>query len=72
MVEQGAVGGKGFLALVRRHPYLTATFVVGISLGALLGALFLPADWHLARRIAGGAVAGAGVGVFATVTRLFE
>jgi hypothetical protein len=72
MVEQGAATSKGLAGVVRRHPWITAIFVVGTALGTLLGALFLPEEWALARRLAGGAVAGAGVGVFVTVTRLFE
>ena len=72
MVEQGAEASKGLAGVVRRHPWITAIFVVGTALGTLLGALVLPEDWTLARRLIGGAVSGAGVGVFITDTRLFE
>jgi hypothetical protein len=33
---------------------------------------YLPADWALLRRVAGGAFAGVGVAIFLTVTRLFD
>jgi hypothetical protein len=33
---------------------------------------YLPADWSLARRVAGGVFGGVGVAIFLTVTRLFD
>ncbi|HVN40570.1 MAG TPA: hypothetical protein VMW19_20585 [Myxococcota bacterium] len=63
---------QGLLAVLRRHPILTAIFALCITSGAVAGALFLPQDWSLARRIAGGVFAGAGTAVFLTVTRLFD
>jgi hypothetical protein len=39
--------------------------------GALAGAWWLSGDWSLARRVAAGAVAGAGVGLLVTATKLF-
>ena len=57
--------------LVRRHPVIGAIFVLCTLGGALLGALYLPEEWSSARRLAGGALAGAGIAVFLTVTRLF-
>jgi len=62
----------GLVAALRRHPILTAIFALCITSGAVCGALFLPQDWSLARRIAGGVFAGAGTAVFLTVTRLFD
>jgi hypothetical protein len=38
--------------------------------GAVAGAVYLPDDWSLARRIAAGAVAGAGSALLVTATRL--
>jgi hypothetical protein len=58
-------------ALLRRHPLLVATFVVCIGLGAALGVAYMPDEWSTARRLFGGAFAGAGIAVFLTVTRLF-
>jgi hypothetical protein len=58
--------------LLRRHPFLVATFVACTVLGVTLGVLYLPADWALARRVAGGVFAGVGVAIFLTVTRLFD
>jgi hypothetical protein len=66
------LASQGVVALLRRHPILTAIFAVCIVSGAVAGALFLPQDWSLARRIAGGVFAGAGTAVFLTVTRLFD
>jgi hypothetical protein len=58
--------------LLRQHPILVAIFVACTALGIWLGVTYLPADWSLARRIAGGVFGGAGVAVFLTVTRLFD
>jgi hypothetical protein len=71
MAEEKADARRGVGALLRRHPYLVATFAVCIALGAVLGASYLPAEWSAARRIAGGVFAGAGIALFLTVTRLF-
>jgi len=58
-------------ALVRRHPVISATLVATTALGAVLGAWLLTGEWSLARRIAAGAVAGAGTGLLLTATKLF-
>jgi hypothetical protein len=63
---------QGLVGSLRRHPVLVAIFAVCIAAGGVLGALYLPAEWSLARRIGGGVFAGAGAAVFATVTRLFD
>lgn len=39
--------------------------------GALAGGLLLGDDWSILRRLAGGAVAGAGVGLLVTATKMF-
>lgn len=72
MAEENAASRPGLVALLRRHPILTVIFVVCIALGITLGVIYLPADWALARRVAGGFFAGAGVAIFLTVTRLFD
>jgi hypothetical protein len=38
--------------------------------GAVLGALYLTEDWSLARRLAAGTIAGAGVGFLMTATKM--
>ena len=72
MVEEPPLERQGVVAVLRRHPILTAIFALCIASGAVAGALFLPQDWSLARRIAGGVFGGAGTAVFLTVTRLFD
>jgi hypothetical protein len=57
-------------AAIAAHPIITATIAGCALLGALLGALLLTDDWSLARRIAGGLVAGAGVGLLITAPRI--
>jgi hypothetical protein len=57
--------------LLRDHPIVTAVLVGCTVLGAILGGVFLSSDWHLARRLAGGAVAGTGIGLLITFNRLY-
>jgi hypothetical protein len=52
------------------HPVITALLIGCALAGAAAGALLLPDDWSLARRIAAGAVAGAGSALLVTATRL--
>jgi hypothetical protein len=58
-------------AFVRRHPVISATLVATTALGAVLGAWLLTGEWSFARRIAAGAVAGAGVGLLLTATKMY-
>jgi hypothetical protein len=58
---------RGWLA---KHPIICAVVVVCIAIGAALGATLLTGEWSLARRIAAGAVAGAGVGLLITAPRI--
>ena len=44
--------------------------LVAVSIGAVLGVLLLTDEWSLARRIAAGVVAGAGVGILITAPRI--
>jgi hypothetical protein len=59
------------VAFARRHPVIVSTLVATTALGALLGACLLTAEWSLARRIAAGAVAGAGTGFLLTATKMY-
>lgn len=72
MVEESLPAHKGILGVLRRHPVLAVIFVVSTGIGIAGGIAFLPAEWALVRRVAGGAFAGIGVAVFLTVTRLFD
>jgi Kef-type K+ transport system membrane component KefB len=58
------------LAAIVDHPVISGVFVACIVIGALLGAFYLTSDWSLARRVAGGAVSGAGVALIVTATRI--
>jgi hypothetical protein len=58
------------LEAFRRHPVITGTLLGCTLLGAVLGVYLLTEDWSLARRIAGGAVAGAGCGLLITATKM--
>lgn len=58
-------------SLVRRHPVISATLAVTTVVGAVLGAVYLTGEWTLARRIAAGAVAGAGTGLLLTATKMY-
>jgi hypothetical protein len=55
---------------LRRHPVITGLLLSCAVAGAVLGALYLPAEWTLLRRIAAGAFSGAGVGLLCTATRM--
>jgi hypothetical protein len=61
----------GLRSFVRRHPVISATLLATTLLGALLGATFLTGEWSLARRIAAGAVSGAGIGLLLTATKMY-
>jgi len=63
--------GRGSLGdLIRGHPVVTALIVSLAVLGAVLGGLYLPPEWPILRRVAAGALSGAGVGFFVVATRL--
>jgi hypothetical protein len=68
----GASGGpSGVRELLRRHPVIVATIVACTLLGAGLGPWLLAEEWSLARRLAAGAVAGAGTGFLLVATKLY-
>jgi hypothetical protein len=56
--------------MVGRHPVIAGVVAACVILGAVSGAYLLTDDWSLARRIAAGAVAGAGVGLLITAPRM--
>jgi hypothetical protein len=55
---------------VRRHPVIVFVMLACTVLGAVLGAVYLGDDWSLARRLAAGAVSGAGIGLLFTATKM--
>jgi len=63
--------GRGSLRdLARGHPVATTLIVTLAILGAGLGGIYLSPEWSLLRRVAAGALSGAGVGFFIVATRL--
>jgi len=54
----------------RRHPVIAGTFVVCTATGLVLGALWCPAQWSLARGLAAGALSGAGVAFLITAPKM--
>ncbi len=58
-------------SFLRHHPVISAILLATTALGAVLGAFLLTGEWSLARRIAAGAVAGAGTGFLLTATKMF-
>jgi hypothetical protein len=61
---------RAVLRFAAEHPVLTGIFATCILAGAVLGAVFLTGDWSLARRLAAGAVAGAGVALLTTAPKI--
>ncbi len=55
---------------MRAHPVITGVMVVCTVVGAVAGALYLPVEWHTARRLAAGVFSGAGCGLIIVATRL--
>lgn len=72
MVEESSAPSQGLVGVLRRHPILSAIFFGCTLLGSVLGALYLPGEWAFARRLAAGAVAGAGAGLLCTFTKLYD
>jgi len=56
--------------VLTRHPVIAGTLIGCTLLGAVLGLYLLTGDWSAGRRIAAGAVAGAGVGLLVTATKM--
>jgi hypothetical protein len=55
---------------VRRRTVIVLVMLTCTVLGAALGAVYLGDDWSLARRIAAGGAAGAGIGLLFTATKM--
>jgi hypothetical protein len=55
-----------------RHPVIAATLLGCALLGAAIGYFWLSGDWSAARRIGAGAVAGAGIAILVTGTKIFD
>jgi hypothetical protein len=61
---------SGWQGFAREHPIITALLVGCTLAGAVLGEIYLYEEWSAARRIAAGAVAGAGVALTVTATKM--
>lgn len=70
--NEEARGGseRGLIAILRSYPVISATIVASTVLGVVIGLYVLPDDWTLARKIAGGALGGAGCGLIITAPRI--
>lgn len=64
------VASRGWKAAIAAHPMIFGTIFSCAAIGALMGVYLLTDDWSLARRIAGGVVGGAGVGILITAPRI--
>ena len=56
--------------LLRAHPIITGVLLGCTLAGVGLGYELLSAEWPLWRRLLGGGVGGAGVGLFITAARM--
>lgn len=56
--------------LVRSYPLITVTILGCTVIGIVVGLFYLPDDWTLARKLAGGALGGAGCGLIVTAPRI--
>ncbi len=54
----------------RRHPVLAVLFSLALIGGASAGVVWLPAEWHPARRAAAGALSGLGCALLMTAHRM--
>ena len=61
---------SGWQGIVREHPIITAILVACTLVGAVVGDIYRYDEWSGARRVAAGAVAGAGVAFTVTATRM--
>jgi hypothetical protein len=65
-----AARGRPGWSSVRRHPWITGTLLVCTLAGAAAGFVWLSGEWSVARRLAAGAIAGAGFGFLLTATKM--
>jgi len=68
--DKSADAPRGRLGFLLGHPIIFTVFAVCISVGVVMGVFLLTQDWSLARRIAAGAVGGAGVALIITAPRI--
>ena len=68
--EKTQAESGGLLRLAREHPVVTTLLVTLAILGSILGGLYLPPEWSVIRRVAAGALSGAGIGFFVVASRL--
>jgi hypothetical protein len=68
--EERVTPALGWKAAIAAHPVIFGVAIACISIGAVLGVLLLSDDWSIARRIAAGAVGGAGVSLLITAPRI--
>lgn len=61
---------RRMITTMRKHPVITAVMLGCMALGPVLGVLLLPEDWAMWRKILGGLVGGAGVGLMITAPRI--
>ena len=61
---------RGWKAAITSHPIIFGVVIACISIGSVMGVLVLADEWSLARRIATGAVGGAGVSILITAPRI--
>lgn len=59
-----------WLDSIRRHPVISGLMIGCTIAGMILGALYLPEEWALARRLGAGAFSGAGVALLCTATKM--
>jgi hypothetical protein len=60
------------LATLRAHPVISAVFAVCTIAGAFAGPLLLPDGLSDVRRVLGGAVAGFGLALVVTATKILD
>ncbi len=58
------------IEILRRYPLITGTIVACTIVGSVIGLFFLPTEWAMARKVAGGAIGGAGCGLIVTAPRI--
>lgn len=61
---------SGFIGTVLAYPIISSVIVVCTVVGVVVGLVFLPEEWELWRKLAGGAVGGAGCGLIVTAPRI--
>jgi hypothetical protein len=68
--REPVAGPSGTLGALRARPVLAAVLIGFAAAGLLLGVTLLPEGWSLGRRVLGGVLGGAGVGLMVTASRM--